>query len=109
MLVICFNDGYDVEWHVGDVAPLQKLMEKHDNLGEREVNRVQANILDKVFMLQADGHELQYIMEQYVSLPGHDSNGHSRQYGYALSIPSPRGKRIVRWAGDIARTILLNL
>jgi hypothetical protein len=52
--------------------------------------------VERIVELQADGDELEYI-ENIFSTHG------------KCSIPIPYAKRVVRWYGDIARTIYLNL
>ena len=106
MLVISFSDGFDTEWRVSEKNPLDVIYEYVNNLEEREYNIALSRTLDKVFMIQADGDELLHIMNQYTRKYG-DEN--TQPYVLSFDIPIPTGKSVVRWYGDIARTILLNL
>ena len=101
MLVICLNDGADIEWHTGEPNPLERILSKYDDPRVRA--RGEAALLARVYMVQADCGELEHIQNQYASVDG--NSGQFFQY----SIPIPTPNRVVRWYGDIARTILLNL
>lgn len=107
MLVICFNDGRDLNWHVNERQPLDLLVSQLESkfegtLTEAESGIFLAHTLAKVYMLQADGHELEHIKRQF-SNPSTDGPGRKD-----LTIPIT-GAAVMRWYGDIARTILLNL
>lgn len=107
MLVICFSDGRDLTWHVGDRQPLDQLItqleEKYEGtLTEAESGIFLAQMLSKVYMLQADCDELQYIKTLF-SNPSKKGPGRKD-----FTIPITGG-RVMRWCGDIARTILMNL
>lgn len=68
--------------------------------------KVPNEVLDKieeVQYFQADGDELEILQKQYGY--HHDQPIHAvREY----SIPMPR-QRVIKWYGDIGRTIILNL
>jgi hypothetical protein len=76
MLAIKFKDAesFEEEWHVG------------------EKNPIHFECIEGISMMQADGHELTHIIEQY-------------QQG---SIPVAN-VQIMRWCGSIAQTIVANL
>lgn len=94
MLVIYFSDGADMSWHVGTTTPMHQLLAHTEGQHERQVIRTECEILSKIYMLQADGDELEYISRLYPDK------------GAAVPLAS---RSVVRWYGDIARTILLNL
>ena len=92
MLVVCFNHGHDVAWHVGDESFVDTFYRTTAELDADEVTagKLLATELAKVYMIQADGDELDHISRLFP----------------ALASPN---KRVVRWVGDLARTILVNL
>ncbi len=75
---------------------------------QNEVPEMIYRNIENVEMLQADGHELQHIIDQY---------GYKTQAKYGIgdtvtfcySIPMPKNVQVVRWYGDIAKTIIANL
>ncbi len=73
MLSIVGDGDLCLVWHVGQKNPVEYLD------------------VPKVTEVQADGHELEYIYENFTDLP-HLSNG-----------------RVVRWFGDHARFIAGNI
>ena len=86
VIVLTTAEGQEMEkeWHVGDALPEHPAREKLCRF--------------PYILIQADGHELEYVGRMFADNEGKD-----------ISIPYPLEKRIVRWYGDIARTILLNL
>lgn len=54
--------------------------------------------------IQADGNELEHIQEQYAKKLWIGNNPET-----IYSIPMPNNQRVIRWYGDIAKTILSNL
>lgn len=82
MLAIKFKDseGFEEEWHIGEPCPIG------------------IDSIEDVSMIQADGHELQHILDQYYSLETSNS-----------TIPSIQRVRVMRWCGSIAQTIIANL
>ena len=80
MLAIIFQSGRERQWHVGSPSPIN---------GEPEV--------DAIKYIQADGHELDHIKLHFAD---GDANP---------AIPMVRGQRVLRWYGDIAKTIITNL
>ncbi len=84
MLTIILPGGIQKEWHVGEKNPI--------NFGETSM----------ISEIQVDGHELQHIQDQYC---GQVAAMTTRVY----SIPMPSNKRVIRWFGDIAQTIVANL
>lgn len=71
MLIVTLKNGTSKAWHVGSPRPL-----------------VHINDVDSV---QADGDELQYIMDNFSSLP------------------MVKGRWVVRWHGDDAKFIFDHL
>lgn len=77
----------ETQWHVGSPKPIEHEY-LFDDYGPHRC------YLD----IQADGHELEHIKTLFRT----GGNG-----GY--SIPMPVNKRVVRWYGDIAATIIFNM
>ncbi len=79
MLSIKIEDDYWMpqDWHVGD-GPIMGIF-------------VPGNALERVVMVQVDGHELEAVKDQLRYLPGSYTG------------------RVVRWYGDHARFIIGNL
>lgn len=73
-LYVIYEDDTEIEWHMGKVIP---------------------SGFQNVKMVQADGHELDYIQKQY-----------SMNNNYSIPMPN---QRVVRWCGDIAKTIIANM
>jgi hypothetical protein len=84
MLSITFQSGTVRNWHVGEPICV-------------EYDEVRA-----IAEIQADGHELEYIENQY-------SGQVAAMTTKVYSIPRPNNKRVIRWFGDIAQTIVGNL
>jgi hypothetical protein len=82
-LYITYENKEEREWHVGQVSPD----------GWRRVSHI-----------QADGHELEHIVDRY-QCGGQRGNAQTHCY----SIPMPMNRRVVRWCGDIAKIIVANL
>jgi hypothetical protein len=118
MLVICFSDGYDAKWHLNDGNPIDASLTRLERQAGRSMTEEEHGItlsdaLAKVYMIQADGDELLYIRQQY-GYQAAPPDGNTAEIHIMPSIPFPKNdegnaKRIIRWYGDIARTILLNL
>ena len=64
--------------------------------------RFDDNLIYSVSHIQADGDELEHIKYVFTMK---DKN----QFKSGYSVPMPREERVVRWYGDIAKTILANL
>ena len=75
-----YEDNSGTTWHIGSHAP----------------NQLTDNNLRRIVYLQADGDELAYIVSSYTV------NGH-------LTIPLSTRVNVVRWYGDLAKTIAYNL
>ena len=99
MLVVCFNHGHDVTWHVGDESYIDTFyrVTAEETADEVTTGKLLATELAKVYMIQADGDELEHIKKMFSGNEWH---------GYTIPLPD---KRVVRWVGDLARTILVNL
>ena len=78
------KSGTICTWHIGQTLPPIKI--------------------DSVVSLQADGDELEHIVDQY-QCGGQRANTAT----YCYSIPMPMDKPVVTWYGDIAKTIIVNL
>jgi hypothetical protein len=105
MLLVCFVNGDDAVWHVGEQCPIDRRIDylyKSSTIGEKEQGVLAHLTLETVYLIQADGDELNHILNQY-TIASHGENALS------ITVPFPVGKKVVRWYGDIARTILLNL
>lgn len=82
MLVI-WSKGYRSEtlvqstWYVGDTKP-------------------DIYTCNNIEIIQADGHELNHIQNQYANTG-------------AYNIPMPSNTQVIAWYGDIAKTIIRNL
>lgn len=79
-----FNNGNNIEW----------LLNKLTNAVLTD------NEIDNIKYFSADGEELYYIKSQYSKYTDPTTE---------FSIPIPRNQDIVRWYGDIAKTIVFNL
>lgn len=64
--------------------------------------KFEENIINSATMIQADGDELDHIQYRFTTTD-------AKQYKTGYSIPMPLGGRVVKWYGDIAKTILANL
>jgi hypothetical protein len=56
---------------------------------------------EEIDFIQADGDELDHILFQFL-------NG-SNPFSMNFTIPVPKDREVVRWYGDIAKTIYYNL
>lgn len=80
MLYIVFDSGRERTWHVGEPLPIT----------DAEVFAVK--------MIQADGDELKHIQDLF----------HSTTSSGSKTIPMPYDRRVAKWYGDIAKTIIGN-
>ena len=108
MLVVCFRDGEDATWHINEGSPIDTAISELErssgkSMTEPEHGIILGRILNDVYMLQADGDELEHIKRQYKNHTGPDC------VQPTYTIPMDPNKKIMKWHGDIARTILLNL
>lgn len=78
-LDIVFHDGHELTWHIGQKLPIFSTKQ-----------------IDAISHIQADGDELQHIMNLF-SIDG------------VFTIPMPKVGRVIRWFGDIAKTIIANI
>lgn len=72
----------DFEWHIGERL----------ELSPEYINTIQ--------YIQADGDELEHIVIEFTLISNTYAN---------ITIPLPKTKRVVKWYGDIAKTIIANL
>lgn len=86
MALYIVYEGGETTWHVGQKADFS------------------AKFINNVTHIQADGDELQYLYKQY----GFDVSP-TLNPKPVYSIPMPTNQRVIRWFGDIAKTILANL
>lgn len=82
-LYIIFQSGTHRTWNIGQEIPLK-------------IEEVEA-----ISYIQADGHELEIISQLFCTNP----KAHPKDKKYTIPMPN---KGIVKWFGDIARTIILN-
>lgn len=88
MYTVFYNNGQEtLDLHVDDVI-------------DQEAQFIE--VVPNIDWIQADGHELDAIQEMF-------SNRNSIGDPITYTIPMDRTGCVVRWAGDIARTIHLNL
>ena len=84
-----------VEWRVGQPVP-----------------KLDQYIIDSVYMLEADGKELKHILKRFthktvLKAPKEVADPASITVE-SVTVPVAQGKS-VKWAGDFAKTIFLNL
>jgi hypothetical protein len=99
MLVIFLRDGQDLGWHVDIKLP---------DLISEDGKYPMVTELENVYAIQADGHELEHIINRFTTrVAGHEG---ANEIGYLRMPTIPISDLPVqRWYGDLARTILLNL
>lgn len=90
-LYIVNKSGTEKIWHIGMKTPLE-LFFSNDNL----------RIIEQVAYIQADLDELEHIRNLFTSI------SQFKDVAIVCTIPMPR-QRVVKWVGETAQTILLNL
>jgi hypothetical protein len=76
-----------IDWHVGE-----KIRVADGTIIHRSpTGRATLLMLEQVGFIQADGHELEWIKENFVNLP------------------YPKDARVVSWTGDLARMIAFHI
>ena len=82
MLYVELKRNAHLSWHVGEKKPNELL----------DASSVVASTVEDVVMIQADGDELDYIIDKF-----------------GIAAMRPKGSNVVKWYGDIARFIIGNL
>ena len=108
MLVITYDSGKDVEWHIGEKMPVPC-----DILGfvQGAVGMLDEVNVRHITQLQADGDELEHIKKLFTNELHAGTPPYSKETFTGpsyFSIPMPNA-RVCRWADSIARTIYVNL
>jgi len=98
MLAIVTKDGHEIQWHVG--TPVPKMWGKGGS---------EYQAMERIYMLQADGDELAHVQKTFTSrVIMHSPDGTEQINVDVPSLPIAN-KPVVRWYGDLAKTIFLNL
>ncbi len=84
-----FKNGKGMTWHVSKLTSAILVDTEIENM----------------IYLQADGDELEHIQKQYTTY--HTATSPHTRNGY--SIPMPLNIRVVRWYGDLGKSIAFNL
>lgn len=82
--IILSTSPIEINWHVGQPKPIPYL----------EIN----NIIE----IQADGHELEFIKDNFSSWIPTKKRGNIQIF----NIPFSNSSRVIRWFGDIAKCIV---
>ena len=100
MLAIVTKDGHEIQWHVG--SPVPKMWGKGGS---------EYQAMERIYMLQADGDELAHIQRVFTNKVTIFAPPGEEPASITFDIPTlpMSNKPVVRWYGDLAKTIFLNL
>lgn len=82
MLYVEMRNSTHLSWHAGEKKPKELL----------GASSVIASTVEDVVMIQADGDELDYIINKF-----------------GVAAMRPKGNTVVKWYGDVAKFIVGNL
>jgi hypothetical protein len=100
MLAIITKDGHEIQWHVG--TPVPKMWGKGGS---------EYQAMERIYMLQADGDELAHVRKAFMSKVTIFAPAGEEPASVTFDVPTIplTSGPVVRWYGDLAKTIFLNL